>query len=101
MITPTIGRKVWFRHNGVKVGAPFGVPQPKVLDSTAPMDATVVYVHSDRKVNLLVVDHIGNTYPVQNVLMLQGDESFTPVEVYCEWMDYQKSQAEKDAAKVA
>lgn len=89
MITPTVGRKVWFRPNG-------GTPVTKVplfaYNDEQPMDATIVYVHSDRMVNLCVIDHMGYSHAVPSVTLRQGDdEKFTGM--YCEWMPFQKGQA--------
>jgi hypothetical protein len=62
------------------------------------MDATVVFVHSERRVNLLVVDHAGNNYPVCSVFLQQeGDE--VPQGMYAQWMPYQVGQAKTDEAK--
>lgn len=93
LITPTVGRKVWFRAPEA-----LEVPAFAVEDREQPMDATIVYVHNDRKVNLAVQDHRGNQHSLQNVLLLQGDEDYNPVGCYCEWMVYQKAQAEASAA---
>lgn len=90
MIKPTIGRKVWFRLN--RVGLSLG----KLVSHNPlePMDATVVYVWSDRLVNLDVVDHDGNHMPVTSVQLVQKGD-LQPECNYCEWMPYQVGQAEK------
>lgn len=100
MIKPTIGRKVWFWTNGSKIGAP-GAKQPWVDDATQALDATVVQVLGDRMVNLLVVDHGGQTHPIRSVTLLQHGDPAPKAGMYCEWMPYQASQAEKHAAAVA
>jgi len=84
MITPTIGRKVWFRPNKAESMARNG---------DQPMDATVVYVWNDRMVNLVIFDHVGGQHMRPCVLLMQGDESYVPVNSYCEWMPYQLGQA--------
>lgn len=101
MITPTIGRKVWYRPSSSETSggmntAAFGSGQLYQIDPAQPMDATVVFVHNDRKVNLLVVDHLGKDRPRFDVTLLQGDETYHPVGGYAEWMPYQQGQAKKD-----
>ena len=102
-ITPTIGRKVWFRPNGVKnslAGVSDGGVHEKRLNvfNDQPLDATVVCVWGDRMVNLLVVDHGGETHALRSVDFRQPDDP-TPQNHYCEWMPYQVGQA-KQAADV-
>ena len=60
-IKPTIGRQVWFRGIPWANGA-----IPVRLDANQPMAATIVYVHNDRSVNLVVIDHAGTPWPVQS-----------------------------------
>lgn len=96
LITPTIGRKVWFWpvQEDLEEG---------VVDLSAdeyfrqPLDATIVYVHGDQLVNLHVLDHEGNAWKFEKVLLLEGSrpESF-PVRC-ATWMPYQLDQAQKNA----
>lgn len=88
-ILPTVGRKVWFRPNG---HLQLGMTE---LYSGTPMDATVVYVWGPNMVNLLVVDHVGNQFPVNSVT-LAGPDTPIPSWSYCEWMPYQLGQAKKE-----
>ena len=87
MITPTNGRVVWFHPNGTsRPGFSFYGKQPCA--------AQVVYVHSDRMVNLAVNDHSGTHFPFSSVPLVQeGDDKPAPGTAYCEWMPYQKGQA--------
>jgi hypothetical protein len=87
MIRPTIGRKVWYT--------------PAISDQhcnklgNQPMDATVVFVHSDTMVNLAVRDHCGIAHAYPSVPLLQEGQE-VPVEgQYAEWMPYQRGQAAK------
>lgn len=58
------------------------------------MDATIVFVHGDRMVNLLVLDHVGSTWPVGSVTLQQeGDAALQGM--YAQWMPYQVKQADK------
>lgn len=84
MISPTVGRKVWYTP------AP-GDPHCNKLGAQ-PMDATVVFVHSDRMVNVAVFDHCGIAHAYPSVPLLQEGEA-TPTGHYAEWMPYQKGQA--------
>lgn len=86
VITPTIGRKVWF-HPGSAI--PEGM---SVFPGGQPLDATVVYVWHDRMVNLLVVDHAGKQHAVTSVYLLQPGDFACPSS-YAEWMPYQVKQA--------
>lgn len=91
VIKPTVGRVVWFWPNGLVM------PRHLVFHGDQPAKADVVYVHSDRMVNLLVVDHNGTAHPMTSVRLRQPDEErpgdgSTP---FCEWMPYQKGQAVK------
>lgn len=95
IISPTIGRKVWYWHSG------WAVPQlggesiyPVSYDASQAMDATVIYVFSDRMVSLDVTDHRGNRFIASSVTLVQpGDER--PGGAFCEWMPFQVGQAAK------
>lgn len=102
MIVPTIGRKVWYRPAPVEVRTQsdlrdFSAHKMVCLNQAVPMDATVVYVWNDRMVNLRVTDHDGRQFALKSVLLLQGDETYQPVNGYCEWMPYQAGQAKQAA----
>lgn len=86
VITPTVGRKVWFRPGGY---IPEGM---SVFPGGQPLDATVVYVWHDRMVNLLVVDHAGKQHAMTSVHLVQPGDSACPSS-YAEWMPYQVKQA--------
>lgn len=88
MIAPTVGRVVWYWPGKPSVFAS--------LSDTQPMAATVAYVHNARRVNLSVTDHLGTQFPVADVLLLQGDETYTPVTPCCQWMPHQVGQARRD-----
>lgn len=89
MIHPTIGRRVWF----------FPGHQPRIpvdaIDPDQPMDAGIVFVHSDRMVNLDVCDHHGNHYGIQSVRLLQEGEDAPTSEEFAVWMPYQRAQAKQ------
>ena len=86
MITPTIGRVVWYHPTAAERIA--GQPNDQVLA------AHVTYVWGDRMVNLMAITPNGAPFGVTSVTLVQdGDER--PVERFCEWMPYQKGQAAK------
>lgn len=83
MITPTVGRVVWF-HQGTSGIFP---------GSEGACAAIVAHVWGDRMINLCVIDANGNTHARTSVpLVHDGDEK--PASGFCcEWMPYQKQKA--------
>lgn len=101
IIKPTVGRKVWFRNNGSMQKLPRadgGTAHPVFCGIEQPMDATVIFVHGARMVNLDITDHIGQRFVATSVPLLQDDDAIPDMGFYCEWMPYQKGQAAKDAS---
>lgn len=98
IITPTVGRKVWFRPNGATShnSVPFNI-----MNRNHPLDATVIYVWNDRLVNLLVIDHVGATHAIGSVELRQQNDSSDRQGWYCEWMPYQVGQAQAKTAQPA
>jgi len=96
LITPTVGRVVWFRPKNTV----FRDDKGNVIhhDGIAPLAALVVYVHSDTMVNLSVTDHAGRQFPITSVTLVQDGESTENLGCYAEWMPYQKGQAAKTEA---
>lgn len=93
VITPTVGRKVWFKPGKFR-DLPHGlVLLPVNYEDDQPLDATVVYVHDDHTVNLLVVDHVGNQFPFESVHLVQPSDQCCPAGHRAEWMPYQVKQA--------
>lgn len=90
VITPTVGRKVWF-YSGNCQTPPAGFT---TYPGDQACDATVVFVYNDRMVNLLVIDHIGRTYAIPSVRLVQpGDAEVDARSHRAEWMPYQVKQA--------
>ncbi len=86
MITPTVGRVVYFRPgNGAR-------SRMFVRDST-PLRADIVYVWNDRRVSLNVDDHEGKRHYFPDVILIQDGEIPPGDGSYCEWMPYQKAVA--------
>lgn len=83
MIQPVNGRVVWF------------YPSKAHKESGAqPMAAQVAYVHSDRMVNVGYLDYNGVHQSATSVPLLQDDDA-APAGHFCEWMPYQKGQAQR------
>lgn len=103
MIKPTIGRKVWYwpsdydRHIGLKTPARYDHSVIEAYDGSQPCDATIVYVHSDRMVNLQVIDHNGHPHIRTSIELFQEGEERPASRSYAEWMPYQVGQAKKHA----
>lgn len=94
IITPTIGRKVWYIHDNCQtIAADGGLVNP-VSYGHQPMDATVIYVWDDRMVNLRITDHAGNTFALNSVTLVQEGDS-APAYRHCIWMPHQLGQAKK------
>lgn len=101
-ITPTVGRKVWYRPSAFDLQGPGAM----VCVTGQPLDATVIAVWGDRMVNLLVVDTMGKAMPkLSTPLVQEGDtppmlgakdrEGNPTPGGYAEWMPYQTAQAAK------
>lgn len=81
MITPTVGRVVWF-HPEANMDQPYA--------------AIIAHIWSDRCVNLAYFDANGNSRSATSVPLVQDEDRFAgPDAFYCEWMPYQKGQAAK------
>lgn len=96
MIKPTVGRKVWYRpsEHDAKLGMVVST------SGNQPLDATVVYVHSDTCINLAILDHNGNPHARTSVILMQDDMGISPGASYAEWMPYQVGQAKKNEAEL-
>jgi hypothetical protein len=97
IISPTVGRVVWYRPSGHDVLQLNGMYQ---VDGVQPFVAHVTYVWSDFMVNLVVYDHAGSMFIRTSVpLKQEGDDvpMMADGAPYCEWMPYQVGQAKKHA----
>jgi hypothetical protein len=90
MITPTIGRRVWYWPNGT-------TGMSLVPGSDQACDAGVCYVWGDRMVNLTVADHAGAMHSRTSVTLLQDDDTPPIGSAYATWMPYQTGQAKASA----
>lgn len=97
VIVPTVGRKVWFYPGGGIWPAGMQVFPGTDYDGgvSQPLDATIVYVHDDRKVNLHVIDHAGHAFPVRDVQLVQPGDQCCGGGHRAEWMPFQVKQAGK------
>lgn len=85
MITPTIGRRVWFRPSVSDLD------YMAQLDPSQAFDAGVIYVHDDRLVSLDITDHKGIKHTRAACVLLQDEDTPPEVGSYAEWMPYQKT----------
>lgn len=90
MIKPTIGRVVWFWPTDTeRVQLHLGG------DPKQPLSAQISYVWNDRMVNIGGLTQNGMPFGRTSVLLMQGDESYTPHQGFCQWMPFQiKAAAE-------
>lgn len=93
IISPTIGRKVWYW--------PVNEKDVDVFNPAVPLDATVIYPWGDGCVNLRVTDHGGRTHFRASALLVQPGYPVPTAGSYATWMPYQVGQAAKDAAPAA
>lgn len=99
IIKPTVGRKVWYRHNGSgPIANVASVQLRPETRSDQPMDATIIHVWDDRLVNLRVTDHVGNTFYSEGCNLLQFDDEAPLTGHYCQWMPYQVQQQARSTA---
>ena len=89
MITPSIGRVVWYVPPHAPEGEPANDPQPHA--------ALVTYVWSDRMVNLAAFMPNGASYGLTSVTLVQEGDAIPVLGGYAEWMPYQVGQAKKHA----
>lgn len=96
MISPTIGRRVWYRPSAHDTSRMRDVPMA-VHDPKQALDAGVVCVFGDRMVNLDVTDHNGIHHPRLSVTLVQEGDAIPPG-AYAEWMPYQSNKAKEEIA---
>lgn len=92
IITPTIGRRVWYWPTQAELEARSNPPVAQISPEQ-PFDAGVVFVHDDRLVNLVVTDHAGNVHKREAVQLVQDGDCYATDDARCEWMPYQKAKA--------
>jgi hypothetical protein len=88
MITPTIGRVIWFVDPIVQA----------TEENPQPWPAFICYVHDDRMVNVAGFMANGETFRATKVQLLQDDDVVPDGYYYAMWMPYQVSAAAKNAA---
>jgi hypothetical protein len=89
VIQPTIGRRVWYWPSDEDFVKGKRMTQ---LDGAQALDAGIVYVWSDGRINLSVTDHAGDVHARVGVTLAQDGD---PVRVggYATWMPYQVAQS--------
>lgn len=91
MITPTIGRRLWYYPSPYDFSE--ASPDPFSGYNDQPCDAGICYVWTDRMVNVTVADANGFMHRRTSVRLLQGNEQPYPGEAHLRWMPYQVGQA--------
>lgn len=98
IIKPTVGRVVWYWPSPDEIRGHYGFRYYSDLQRPPqPCDAHVLYVHDDRLVNLLVMDHYGNPHVRTSTILVQEDDPKPDDRGFCQWMPYQVGQAKKHA----
>ena len=100
MITPTVGRKVWYRPSRSDLLGPGAM----AFVASHPLDATILAVWGDRCVNVQILDIMGKPFTKTSIKLIQEGDT-TPKDAdgnevggYVEWMPYQAAQAKKHEA---
>lgn len=91
VITPTIGRVVWYYEEHTQ-------DNPGLI-SGQPLPAVICYVHSDRHINIGGFDASGDPFSRRFVPLIQDGEAIEARSYAC-WMPYQKGAAIRDRARV-
>jgi hypothetical protein len=91
-IKPSVGRKIYYYPKGNESIPGIGNAFNK---GDQPFDATIVYVHSDDRVNLFVSDHDGNVFTKRHVEIVAAGMSVPSETGYAQWMEYQVNQQAK------
>jgi hypothetical protein len=86
VITPTIGRVVWYW--------PASAEPLQIIEPTQPFKADIVCVHADGTINLAGYDHGGAPFAESHCPLWEG-EGARPEGSCWQWMPYQKGQAAK------
>lgn len=89
-IKPTVGRVLWYHPRS---------SEPMVRHDSQPCMALLCWPNGETAVNLLVIDHFGTPWPVQDVELIQEGDAVPTAGGYAEWMPYQQGQAKKHAAE--
>jgi len=91
-IIPTIGAWMWFHRSGIE-GVCMGADQP--------MAAVVAFIHSEKCVNLMVIDHLGGHFCMSGVRVRQDGDPDDSLP-YVAWMPFQVGQAKlQEGLKIA
>ncbi len=110
LIPPSVGRKLYYwpaDYDRTTSGLPGGVTQfagheEGALPGRQPLDATILYVHADGAINVMVQDHAGNQRFRPSVTLVQDGDPAPADQSYCYyWMPFQVGQAKKDAPAIA
>lgn len=99
VITPTIGRKLWYYPSKYDYEPEFAGAELTIMEviDGQPCDANICYVHNDYKVNVTVADHVGDIHSRRHVPLVQPGGHIPPMGGYATWMPYQIEAALRHA----
>jgi hypothetical protein len=89
-IKPTVGRVLWYYPQS---------NEPMVRHDNQPCMALLCWPNGTTAVNLLVIDHFGNVFPVMDAELVQEGDAVPGAGGYAAWMPYQVGQAKKHAGE--
>lgn len=99
IITPTIGRCLWYWPSDHDRGLLTTKPETIIqANNTQACDAHVVCVHGDRLINIALFDHNGKHHRRTSVTLVQPGDTPPEGASFCTWMDYQVNQAQTEEA---
>lgn len=94
MTTPMVGDSLHYYPDTEDLDGMYTVKPMNRIRSEVPFDAVIAFVHSDRIVNLSVLDHRGQHHVRENVVLLQVGESPMQNQPFCAFANYLMAQAE-------
>lgn len=95
VILPTVGRIVWYYPSYQDLSTAQGRSAALVGAMNKELAAIVTHVSEVNRINLLVIDAVGQQHPRLDVPLYQDCEPVPDRGGYASWMPYQVGQAAK------